>query len=71
MLGKRPSLQKQESGQIGTKRVKMADGPSGSDQKKGELEEEKQPNGEPAKRSARNVGKVANYNIDEIIEASL
>ena len=34
-------------------------------------EEEKKGDIEPSRRSDRNVGKVANYNIDDIIEASL
>jgi DNA ligase-1 len=65
MLGKRSSRKEEPPAQIGAKRVK---GAAGEELKKDKnLEEEK----EPSRKSDRNAGKVANYNIDDLIDASL
>lgn len=73
VLGKRPSTKVEAAG---LKRLKVGEGASDkvvSDQKKEEekKEEVKQASGDAARRSDRNAGKVANYNIDDIIDASL
>ena len=67
MLGKRAS---QKVDDEPTKRQKVGDGAAAKVSAK-KNEEEKKGKAEPARKSDRNIGKEPNYNIDDIITASL
>jgi DNA ligase-1 len=70
LAGKRTRADSAEPMQEKSSVKKRDEKKAAKEEEKGALEEEKQANGEPARRSGRNFGKVANYNIDDILDAA-